>query len=61
VGGNLFAADLSALKRGISAGIDGDGLSCVQRSFIMANTIAAFTTFAVVGAGGDIQASGNAA
>ncbi len=61
VGGNLFVADLSALERGIPAGVEGDSLPRIQRSFIMADAVTAFTAFAVVGVGGDIQVSGNVA
>lgn len=53
VGGNLFAADLSALERGILASVEGDSLHRIQRSFVMADAVA------VVGVGGEVKASGN--
>ncbi|WP_430199059.1 hypothetical protein [Photorhabdus luminescens] len=43
----LFATDLSAFERGISASGEGEGLSCIQRSFVMADAVATFTAFAV--------------
>ncbi|KGM27448.1 hypothetical protein KS18_15140 [Photorhabdus luminescens] len=55
VGGNLFATDLGTFERRIPTGVEGDGLPRIQRSFIMADAVAAFSAFAAVNTGGEID------